>query len=138
MSQTGFIEGTLIIPQFVFHELQHLADSSNSQKRTRGRRGLEMLNKLHKDSIVPIEISDMDTQEVDKVDDKLVKIAKSNHYALITTDYNLNRVAELQGVKVLNVNELAQSVRPVVFPGEEISVKVIQEGKEQWQGFGLP
>ena len=135
VSQTGFLEGTLIIPNFVLRELQHLADSSNSQNRTRGRRGLEMLNKLNKDSIVPIQVSDVDTQEVDKVDDKLVKIAKSNHYALITTDYNLNRVAELQGVKVLNVNELAQSVRPVVLPGEEICVKVIQEGKEQWQGL---
>ncbi len=135
VSQTGFLEGTLIIPNFVLRELQHLADSSNSQNRTRGRRGLEMLNKLNKDSIVPIQVSDVDTQEVDKVDDKLVKIAKSNHYALITTDYNLNRVAELQGVKVLNVNELAQSVRPVVLPGEEINVKVIQEGKEQWQGL---
>lgn len=135
VSQTGFIEGTLIIPNFVLKELQHLADSSDSQRRTRGRRGLEMLNKLRKDSVVPIEISDIDTQEVNEVDGKLVKIAKTNHYPVITTDYNLNRVAELQGVKVLNVNELAQSVRPVVLPGEEIGVKVIQEGKELGQGL---
>jgi uncharacterized protein YacL len=135
VSQTGFIEGTLIIPQFVLKELQHLADSSDSQRRTKGRRGLEMLNKLSKDSVVPIEITEIDAPDVDKVDDKLVKLAKASHYALITTDYNLNRVAELQGVKVLNVNELAQAVRPVVLPGEEISVKVIQEGREVWQGL---
>lgn len=135
VSQTGFLEGTLIIPNFILKELQHLADSSNSQSRTRGRRGLEMLNKLNKDSVVPIQIADIDAPEIDKVDDKLVKIAKSNHYALITTDYNLNRVAELQGVKVLNVNELAQSVRPVVLPGEELTVKIIQEGREMGQGL---
>ncbi|HEX2910342.1 MAG TPA: PIN domain-containing protein [Chloroflexia bacterium] len=135
VSQTGFIEGTLIIPRFVLNELQHIADSSDAQRRNRGRRGLEMLNKLRKDSIVPIEISDMDTSDVTEVDAKLIKIAKTNHYPLITNDYNMNRVAELQGVKVLNVNELAQAVRPVVLSGEELIVRVTQEGKELGQGL---
>ncbi len=135
VSQTGFIEGTLIIPRFVLDELQHIADSSDAQRRNRGRRGLEMLNKLRKDSVVPIEISDIDTADVAEVDGKLIKIAKANHYPVITNDYNLNRVAELQGVKVLNVNELAQAVRPVVLPGEELVVKVTQEGKESGQGL---
>ncbi len=135
VSQTGFIEGTLIIPRFVLNELQHIADSSDAQRRNRGRRGLEMLNKLRKDSVVPIEISDIDSPDVNEVDGKLVKIAKANHYPVITNDYNLNRVAELQGVKVLNVNELAQAVRPVVLPGEELTVKITQEGKELGQGL---
>ena len=135
VSQTGFIEGTLIIPKFVLNELQHIADSSDSQRRTRGRRGLEMLNKLRKDSIVPLEFSDIDSTDVAEVDAKLIKIAKMNHFPLITNDYNMNRVAELQGVKVLNVNELAQAVRPVVLSGEEINVRITQEGKEMGQGL---
>lgn len=135
VSQTGFIEGTLIIPRFVLNELQHIADSSDAQRRNRGRRGLEMLNKLRKDSIVPIEISDIDTTDTAEVDAKLIKIAKQNLMPLITNDYNMNRVAELQGVKVLNVNELAQAVRPVVLSGEEIIVRITQEGKELGQGL---
>ncbi len=135
VSQTGFIEGTLIIPRFVLNELQHIADSADAQRRNRGRRGLEMLNKLRKDSIVPIEISDLDTTDVPEVDAKLIKIAKANHFPLITNDYNMNRVAELQGVKVLNVNELAQAVRPVVLSGEELIVRITQEGKEAGQGL---
>ena len=135
VSQTGFIEGTLIIPRFVLNELQHIADSPDAQRRNRGRRGLEMLNKLRKDSIVPIEISDVDAPEIQEVDTKLIKIAKSNHFPLITNDYNMNRVAELQGVKVLNVNELAQAVRPVVLSGEELVVRITQEGKELGQGL---
>ncbi len=135
VSQTGFIEGTLIIPRFVLNELQHIADSADAQRRNRGRRGLEMLNKLRKDSIVPIEISDIDTTDVTEVDAKLIKIAKANHFPLITNDYNMNRVAELQGVKVLNVNELAQAVRPVVLSGEELIVRITQEGKEMGQGL---
>jgi uncharacterized protein YacL len=135
VSQTGFIEGTLIIPRFVLNELQHIADSSDAQRRNRGRRGLEMLNKLRKDSIVPIEISDIDAPNVQEVDSKLMKIAKANHFPLITNDYNMNRVAELEGIKVLNVNELAQSVRPVVLSGEELVVKITQEGKEMGQGL---
>ena len=135
VSQTGFIEGTLIIPRFVLNELQHIADSSDAQRRNRGRRGLEMLNKLRKDSIVPIEISDIDTTDTTEVDAKLIKIAKQNLMPLITNDYNMNRVAELQGVKVLNVNELAQAVRPVVLSGEEIIVRITQEGKELGQGL---
>ncbi len=135
VSQTGFIEGTLIIPRFVLNELQHIADSSDQQRRNRGQRGLEMLRKLRKDSVVPIEITEIDAPDVNEVDGKLVKLAKTNHYPIITNDYNLNRVAELQGVKVLNVNELAQAVRPVVLPGEELVVRVTQEGKEMGQGL---
>jgi len=135
VSQTGFIEGTLIIPRFVLNELQHIADSSDPLRRNRGQRGLEMLRKLRKDSVVPIEISEIDAPDVNEVDGKLVKLAKSNHFPIITNDFNLNRVAELQGVKVLNVNELAQAVRPVVLPGEELNVRITQEGKEQNQGL---
>ena len=134
ISQTGFIEGTLIIPRFVLNELQHIADSSDALRRNRGRRGLDMLKKLQKDSLVPIEISDIDAPDVAEVDGKLVKLAKINHFPVITNDYNLNRVAELQGVKVLNINELANAVKPVVLPTEELIVKVSQEGKEQSQG----
>lgn len=135
VSQTGFIEGTLIIPRFVLNELQHIADSSDATRRNRGRRGLEMLNKLRKDSIVPIEISDIDTTDNIPVDEKLIKIAKSNHYPIVTNDYNMNRVAEIQGVKVLNLNELAQAVRPLVLSGEELTVRITQEGKELGQGL---
>jgi uncharacterized protein YacL len=135
VSQTGFIDGTLIIPRFVLNELQHIADSADPQRRNRGQRGLEMLRKLRKDSVVPIEISEIDTPDVNEVDGKLVKIAKTNHFPIITNDYNLNRVAELQGVKVLNVNELAQAVRPVVLPGEELIARITQEGKEMGQGI---
>ena len=136
VSRTGFIQGTMLVPRFVLNELQHIADSSDSLRRNRGRRGLEMLNKLQKDSTVPILITDMDIDDVREVDDKLVLLAKQLHCAIITNDYNLNRVAELQGVTVLNVNELANAVRAIYLPGEDMEVKVIQEGKELGQGVG--
>ena len=134
ISRTGFIDGTMIIPRFVLAELQHIADSADPLRRNRGRRGLDMLNKLQKESIVPIRISDIDVEDVHEVDDKLVRLAKNLHCPVITNDYNLNRVAELQGVRVLNINELANSVRAVVLPGEGMRVRVVQEGKELGQG----
>jgi len=136
ISRTGFIDGTMMIPRFVLQELQHIADSADSLRRNRGRRGLEMLNKLQKESIVPIRITDLDVEEVHEVDDKLVRLAKNLHCPIVTNDYNLNRVAELQGVRVLNINELANAVRAVVLPGEGMRVRVVQEGKELGQGVG--
>lgn len=134
ISRTGFIEGTLTIPRFVLNELQHIADSPDALRRNRGRRGLDMLNKLQKESIVPIRITDMDVEDVREVDDKLVRLAKTLHCPVLTNDYNLNKVAELQGVRVLNVNELANALRAVVLPGETMRVRLVQEGKEANQG----
>ncbi len=136
ISQTGFIAGTLIVPRFVLNELQHIADSADTMRRNRGRRGLEMLNRLQKDATVPIEIKDVVIEGADEVDSKLVKLAQTLHSPIITNDFNLNRVAELQGVKVLNVNELANAVKPVLLPGEDILIKIIQDGKELGQGVG--
>jgi uncharacterized protein YacL len=136
VSRTGFIQGTMLVPRFVLNELQHIADSSDALRRNRGRRGLEMLNKLQKDSTVPILITDMDIDGVREVDDKLVLLAKQLHCAVVTNDYNLNRVAELQGLTVLNINELANAVRAIYLPGESMEVKIIQEGKELGQGVG--
>ncbi|MFQ5988061.1 MAG: PIN/TRAM domain-containing protein, partial [Dehalococcoidia bacterium] len=137
ISQAGFIPGSLIIPRFVLDELQHIADSYDAVRRNRGRRGLEMLTKLQKESNIPVEISEMDVKDVKDVDSKLVRLAKIFGCAIVTNDFNLNRVAELQGVQVLNVNELANAVRPVVLPGEEMEVRIIQEGKESGQGVGF-
>lgn len=136
ISQTGFITGTLVAPRFVLEELQHIADSADGMRRNRGRRGLEILQRLQKDSSVPVEISDADPTEVPEVDAKLVKLARQWRCAIITNDFNLNRVAELQGVKVLNINELAHAVKPILLPGEEMTVKIMQEGKEANQGVG--
>ncbi|MCK4723700.1 MAG: PIN domain nuclease, partial [Dehalococcoidia bacterium] len=137
ISETGFIPGSLIIPRFVLDELHHIADSYDAVRRNRGRRGLEMLTKLQKESGVSVEITEMDVKDVREVDSKLVKLAKIFGCAILTNDFNLNRVAELQGVQVLNVNELANAVRPVVLPGEEMAVRIIQEGKEFGQGVGF-
>jgi uncharacterized protein YacL len=136
ISRTGFISGTMLIPRFVLNELQHIADSSDMLRRNRGRRGLDMLNKLQKESVVPIRINDMDVEEASEVDDKLVLLAKELHCAIVTNDYNLNRVAELQGVTVLNINELANAVKTVLLPGESMKVHIIQPGKELGQGVG--
>lgn len=136
VSRTGFIQGTMLVPRFVLNELQHIADSADALRRNRGRRGLEVLNKLQKDSTVPILVTDMDIDGVREVDDKLVLLAKQLHCPIVTNDYNLNRVAELQGVTVLNINELANAVRAIYLPGESMEVKVIQEGKELGQGVG--
>jgi uncharacterized protein YacL len=136
ISQTGFISGALVVPRFVLNELQHIADSADTMRRNRGRRGLEMLNRLQKDATVPIEITDADVEGIVEVDSKLVKLAQTLHCPIITNDFNLNRVAELQGVKVLNINELANAVKPVLLPGEDIVIKIIQDGKELGQGVG--
>ncbi len=134
ISKTGFVDGTLLVPRFVLNELQHIADSADPLRRARGRRGLDMLNRLQKEAVVPIQISEVDADDVPDVDGKLVKIARVYHCPIITNDFNLNRVAEIQGVKVLNINELANAIKPVVIPGEEMNVHVIQEGKEHGQG----
>ncbi len=136
ISQTGFVSASLIVPRFVLNELQHIADSPDAMRRNRGRRGLDMLNRLQKDTTVPIEIIDADVEGVAEVDSKLVKMARTLHCPIITNDFNLNRVAELQGVKVLNINELANAVKPVLLPGEDIEIKIMQDGKELGQGVG--
>lgn len=136
ISQTGFISGTLVVPRFVLNELQRIADSADTMRRNRGRRGLEILNRLQKDATVPIEIVDTDIEGIADVDGKLVKMARNIHCPIITNDFNLNRVAELQGVKVLNINELANAIKPVLLPGEDIHIKIMQDGKELGQGVG--
>jgi len=136
ISRTGFLRGTLLVPRFVLNELQHIADSSDMLRRNRGRRGLDMLEKLRRESVVPIQITDMDVKEAREVDDKLVMLAKELGCPILTNDYNLNRIARLQGVTVLNINELANAVKTVVLPGESISIHIIQEGKEAGQGVG--
>ncbi len=134
--KTGFIEGTLIIPEFVLEELRHIADSSDVLKRNRGRRGLDILKTMQKDPNIQVEIISQDFDEIPEVDSKLVKLAQITDARIVTNDYNLNKVAELQGVFVLNINELANAVKPIVLPGEEMDVKVIKEGKEDGQGVG--
>jgi len=136
ISRTGFISGTMLIPRFVLNELQHIADSSDMLRRNRGRRGLDMLNKLQKESVVPIRIHDIDVEEAQEVDDKLVMLAKELRCPIVTNDYNLNRVAELQGITVLNINELANAVKAIFLPGESMNIRIIQEGKELGQGVG--
>lgn len=133
--QTGFLEGCLIIPHFVLEELQHIADSSDTLKRTKGRRGLDILNRIQKDIPVEVEITERDFEDVQEVDSKLVKLAKEMNGIVVTNDFNLNKVCELQKVKVLNINDLANAVKPLVIPGEEMKVLVIKDGKEQRQGI---
>lgn len=132
--KTGFVEGPLVIPNFVLEELRHIADSSDALKRNRGRRGLDILNKIRKELDIEVQISSRDFEDIAEVDDKLVKLAQELHGCVVTNDYNLNKVAELQGVVVLNINELANAIKPVVLPGEEMNVLIIKDGKEQNQG----
>ncbi len=136
ISATGFISGELVVPRFILDELQHIADSPDLLRRNRGRRGLDMLNRMSKDSATPVSVLDLDAKDILEVDGKLVQIAKRYGCSIITNDFNLNRVAELQGVMVLNVNQLANAVKPVVLPGEEMAVHIIQQGKEINQGVG--
>jgi uncharacterized protein YacL len=136
ISATGFLYGTFLIPRFVLNELQYIADSADSMRRQRGRRGMEVLSELQKDATVPVRISDIDVDGVREVDEKLVVLARQMKSPIMTNDYNLNRVAELQGVLVLNVNELANAVKSVLLPGEPLLVDIIQEGKEPGQGVG--
>jgi uncharacterized protein YacL len=132
--KTGFVEGSLVIPGFVLEELRHIADSSDSLKRNRGRRGLDILNKIQKELPIKVEIYDKDFDDISEVDSKLLKLAQVLGAKVVTNDYNLNKVAEFQGVSVLNINELANAVKPVVLPGEEMVVTVIKDGKESGQG----
>ena len=136
IARTGFLVGSLLIPRFVLNELQYIADSSDSLRRQRGRRGMEVLSQLQKDTTIPVRISDIDVEGVREVDDKLVVLARQLRCPILTNDYNLNRVADLQGVIVLNVNELANAVKQVFLPGESLEVLIIQEGKESGQGVG--
>ena len=137
IAESGFLYGTLVVPRFVLEELQHIADSSDALRRNRGRRGLEILNRMQKDSPTPVEIVEDDAHEIPEVDGKLIALAKTRSRAILTNDFNLNRVAELQGIRVLNINSLANAVKPAVLPGEELRVRVIQEGKEAGQGVGF-
>mgnify|MGYP001607848165 CR=1 FL=1 len=133
--ETGFLEGTLLIPQFVLRELQHVADSSDPLKRNRGRRGLDILQKMQKNVDAHVEISDVDFPEIREVDAKLVALAKTCNAKVVTNDFNLNKVAGLHGIGVLNINELTSALKPVVLPGEEMQVYVLKEGKEYNQGI---
>jgi uncharacterized protein YacL len=136
VARTGFILGTLVVPRFVLDELQRIADSPDAMRRNRGRRGLEMLSALQKDAVTPVDVNEETYPEIDEVDAKLMAYARDHDAAILTNDYNLNRVADLQGIRVLNLNELANAVKAVVHPGEEMSVRIIQEGKEAGQGVG--
>jgi uncharacterized protein YacL len=132
----GFLEGTFIIPQFILQELQHIADSTDSLRRTRGRRGLDILHKIQKMTNITVNIVDEDFPKIKEVDSKLVALARLLGAKIITNDFNLNKVAELQGVTVLNLNELANAVKPVVLPGEKMNIFIAKEGKESNQGVG--
>lgn len=133
--RTGFVEGPLIIPGFVLEELRHIADSSDALKRNRGRRGLDILNMIQKELDIEVNMCDKDFPDIAEVDSKLLKLAQVLDGKVITNDYNLNKVAEFQGVPVLNINELANAVKPVVLPGEEMIVQVVKDGKESGQGL---
>jgi uncharacterized protein YacL len=135
--ESGFIYGTLVVPRFVLDELQHIADSSDTLRRNRGRRGLEILNRMQKEPGTPVEIIEDGVPNETEVDAKLVALARARSGVILTNDFNLNRVAELQGVRVMNINSLANAVKPAVLPGEELRVRVIQEGKEAGQGVGF-
>lgn len=132
---TGFVEGKVIIPSFVLDELRHIADSSDALKRNRGRRGLDILNEIRNAKLTTVEIVDVDYSEIEEVDSKLLKLAKQIQGKIVTNDFNLNKVARLQKVPVLNINDLANAIKQVVLPNEEMNVQVVKEGKEQEQGL---
>ena len=136
IGQSGFLPGVLVVPRFVLQELQRIADSADALRRNRGRRGMDVLDRLQKQRDVPLEVIESELDSGQDVDSQLVRLAKSMKCSIITNDYNLNRVAAIQGVKVLNINELANAVKAVVLPGEVMAVRVIQEGKELGQGVG--
>jgi uncharacterized protein YacL len=136
IARTGFLPGSLLIPRFVLNELQYIADSADSMRRQRGRRGMEVLAQLQKEPNIPVRITDIDVEGIREVDDKLITLARQLRSPILTNDYNLNRIAELQGVTILNVNELANAVKSVLLPGEILNTRVIQEGKEPGQGVG--
>ena len=137
LTNTGFVGGTLIIPRFILDELRHIADSSDTLRRTRGRRGLEVLSKIRNEGILPVQFLETSLPNNIEVDAELVRLAKSMKAYIMTTDFNLNRIAEIQGISVLNVNELANALKPVVLPGENMAVNIVQEGKEPEQGVGF-
>lgn len=132
--KTGFIEGTLLVPNFVLYELQYIADSSDSIKRVRGRRGLDILNKLREENIIPVEMYEGDYDDISEVDSKLIRLAKEVDGVIVTNDYNLNKVIEFQKVQVLNINALANALKPRVIPGEHLDVMVVKKGTERQQG----
>ncbi|ERL25268.1 PIN/TRAM domain-containing protein [Mitsuokella sp. oral taxon 131] len=134
LCDTGFIEGTLLIPVFVLEELQHIADSADQLKRTRGRRGLDILQRIRQEKKVKVEITNVDFEDIAEVDSKLVRLGQEVGGKIITNDFNLNKVAQLRGVEVLNINALANAVKPVVIPGEGMTVTIVKPGKEQGQG----
>jgi uncharacterized protein YacL len=134
--ETGFIEGTFIIPQFVLYEIQHIADLQDPIKKTRGRRGLEILHRLQKQTRVKVKILEVDFPKLKDVDSKLIALAKTLNGKVVTNDFNLNKVAELQGIAVLNMNELATSLKPAILPGEQMTIRIVKEGKEFGQGIG--
>ncbi len=136
ISRTGFIQSSLIIPRFVLHELQHVADSADMLRRNRGKRGLEILSELQQHSVTPVRIIEDDIDGVTEVDEKLVTLAQQRGAPVMTNDYNLNRVAELQGVSVLNINELANALKAIFLPGEVIDIHIVMEGREADQGVG--
>jgi uncharacterized protein YacL len=136
LMQTGFLEGQVLVPQFVLQELQQVADASNDQKRTRGRRGLDVLNRIREDYANRVVISAADYDDISTVDAKLVKLAQELNAMLLTNDYNLNKVASFQEVEVLNINDLVQAIRPNFLPGDDMELKILKEGKEPQQGVG--
>lgn len=137
IANTGFLEGHLYIPSFVLTELRYIADSGDELKRNRGRRGLDILKKMQEELSLPVEVLDRDFDDLQDVDAKLLKLAAEMKASVVTNDYNLNKVAGVQGVHVLNINELANAVKPVALPGEVMHVKIVKEGKEQQQGVGF-
>ena len=132
--ETDFLEGPLVIPQFVLQELQHIADSADNLKRARGRRGLDILNRMQKGDTVEVKVVDEDYPDIKEVDAKLIALAREMNAKIITNDFNLNKVAQLQGVPVLNINQLANALKPMVLPGEVLHLQIMREGKEQGQG----
>jgi uncharacterized protein YacL len=134
IGETGFLEGPLVVPQFILLELQHIADSADNLKRARGRRGLDILNRMQKDNSVEIKVVEQDFPKIKEVDSKLVALARDMNAKIITNDFNLNKVAQLQGVAVLNTNQLANALKPMVLPGEVLQLQIMREGKEQGQG----
>ncbi len=137
VAKTGFIEGVIYVPQFVLTELRHIADSADELKRNRGRRGLDILKSMQNTANIKVKIIDKDYEENMEVDAKLIKLAAEMKAKVVTNDYNLNKVASVQGVEVLNVNELSNAVKPVALPGERMTVKIVKEGKEQQQGVAF-
>jgi len=136
IASTGFLDGRLIIPSFVLEELRHIADSSDVLKRNRGRRGLDILNRIQQEARLPVQVYERDFGGHLEVDDKLIRLARILNAPVVTNDYNLNKVASLHGVQVLNINDLANAVKPMVIPGEEMVVQIIRDGKEPGQGVG--